>query len=60
VHDRRSALVAEINRQVPARLLPGGREMTTNGRSSSLATIALDCGLAWVPLSLRAFAPGDG
>jgi hypothetical protein len=57
VHDRRSALVEAINAQLPARLLPDGLAVVTNGRSSSLARIASDCGLVWVPLALASYVP---
>lgn len=53
VHGRRQALVEAMNNQIPDRLLPGGKPLVVNGRSTSLAQIALEHGHVWVPLAYR-------
>lgn len=58
VHDRRGALVKAINKQVPRGLLPGMQEVLINGRSTSLARIAMDHGHVWVPLAYASLVAG--
>ena len=55
VSDRRRVLVQAMNQQIPAHLLPGGQPIVVNGRSSSLAQIARNGGLVWVPLAYAAY-----
>lgn len=51
VHDRRRALVHAMNEHIPHNQLPDGKPVVVNGRSTSLASIASDHGLVWLPLA---------
>ncbi len=58
VHGRRQAFVEAINEQIPQRLLPGGKPVVVNGRSTSLAKLAAEHGNVWVPLAYADLVAG--